>query len=104
MLPEVVKNLDFIFKVNTRVAESVGFMYLAYLRRIFQDLLRMYGLYSQCISNSVRFRQNEHMLKPMKAVRRDILKLIQTYVEHEDNYIKFNIEMLPTLQGLVEDF
>lgn len=64
----------------------------------------MYGLYSQCISNSVRFRQNEHMLKPMKAVRRDILKLIQTYVEHADNYITFNIEMLPTLQGLVEDF
>lgn len=76
MRPEIIKNLDFIIKVNTRVAESVGFMYLSYLRRIFNDLLRMYGLYSQCISNSVKFKQNEHMVKPMKTVRRDILKLI----------------------------
>ena len=46
MRPEIIKNLDFIIKVNTKVAESVGFMYLSYLRRIFNDLLKMYGLYS----------------------------------------------------------
>ena len=76
MLPEVIKTLDFIIKVNTKVAESVGFMYLSYLRRIFNDLLKMYRLYSECISNSVRTKQNEHMIKPMKTVRRDILRLI----------------------------
>lgn len=59
MLPEVLKVLDFIVKINTRVAESVGFMYLSYLRKIFGDLMKMYGLYSQCISNSVKMRQNE---------------------------------------------
>ncbi len=46
MLPEVLKVLDFIIKINTRVAESVGFMYLSYLRKIFGDLMKMYGLYS----------------------------------------------------------
>lgn len=46
MLPEVIKGIDFIIKVNTRVAESVGFVYLSYLRKIFADLLKMYGLYS----------------------------------------------------------
>jgi exportin-1 len=44
------------------------------------------------------------MIKPMKTVRRDILKLIQTYIEHADNYQIFNQEFLPTLQGLVEDY
>jgi hypothetical protein len=58
MLPEIIKTLDFIIKVNTRVAESVGFMYVSYLNKIFGDLLKMYGLYSQCISNSVKTRQN----------------------------------------------
>jgi hypothetical protein len=86
MLPDVLKMLDAILKVNTRVAESVGFMYLSYLRRIFVDLMKMYGMYSQCISNSVKLRQNEHMIKPMKQVRRDFLKLIQTYIEHCDNF------------------
>ncbi len=56
MIPEVVKSIDFILKVNTRVAESVGYTYLSYLRQIFVDLLKMYGLYSQCISNSVKQR------------------------------------------------
>lgn len=56
MLPDVLKALDSILKVNTRVAESVGFMYLSYLKRIFTDLMRMYGLYSQCISNSFKLR------------------------------------------------
>lgn len=46
MLPEVLKVLDAILKVNTRVAESVGFMYLSYLKRIFGDLMKMYGMYS----------------------------------------------------------
>lgn len=90
MLPEVLKVLDSILKVNTRVAESVGFMYLSYLKRIFADLMKMYGLYSQCISNSVKLRQNESMIKPMKQVRRDILKLIQTYIEHCENFDIFN--------------
>lgn len=104
MLPEVIKGLDFIIKVNTRVAESVGFMYLSYLSRIFGDLLKMYGLFSQCISNSVKFRQNEHMIKPMKLVRRDILKLIQTYIEKAQDLSQFTKDFLPPLQGLVDDY
>jgi septum formation topological specificity factor MinE len=30
------------------------------------------------------------MIKPMKQVRRDILKLIQTYIEHCENFEIFN--------------
>ncbi len=97
MLPEVIKTIDSILKVNTRVAESVGFMYVSYLSKIFPDLLKMYGLYSQCISNSVKSRQNDHMIKPMKQVRRDILKLIQTYIENCDNLSFFNDKFLPSL-------
>jgi exportin-1 len=104
MIPEVIKSIDFIIKVNTRVAESVGFMYVSYLNNIFADLLRMYGLYSQCISNSVRTRTNEHMIKPMKQVRRDMLKLIQTYIENCDNLTVFNDRFLPSLQSLVNDY
>jgi len=66
MLPEVIKTIDFIIKVNTRVAESVGFMYVSYLNKIFADLIKMYGMYSSCISNSMSTRTNEHMIKPMK--------------------------------------
>ena len=95
MVGEVINQIDFIIKVNTRVADSVGFMYLSYLRGIFNDLLKMYGLYSQCISNLVKSRANEHLIKPMKTVRRDILKLIQTYIEKATEFTVFNQEFLP---------
>lgn len=90
MNPDVLRSIDFIIKVNTRVAEAVGFIYLSYLQRIFSDLLRMYGLYSQTISNAVMMKQNESMIKPMKTVRRDILKLIQTYIERSNEFTIFN--------------
>ena len=37
------------------------------------------------------------MIKPMKTVRRDILKLIQTYIEKESDFTYFNQNFLPTL-------
>lgn len=37
-------------------------------------------------------------------MRRDILKLIQTYIEKAQNLGHFNQEFLPPLQGLVEDY
>lgn len=37
-------------------------------------------------------------------MRRDILKLIQTYIEKAQNLSHFNQEFLPPLQGLVEDY
>ena len=104
LLPEVIRSVDFIIKVNTRVAEAVGPMYLVYLNRIFQDLLKMYRLYSQCISQSVKLRQQESITKQMKAVRRDILRLIQTYISRQNEMTIFAQQFLPTLQGLVEDY
>ena len=44
------------------------------------------------------------MIRPMKSLRRDILKLIQTYIEKEQNFQYFNQNFLPTLQTMVEDF
>jgi len=40
----------------------------------------------------------------MKSVRRDILKLIQTYVLKESDYTNFNNHILPTLKELVNDY
>ena len=67
-------------------------------------MLKIYGLYSQCISNSIKTKQNEHMPKPMKTVRRDILRLIQTFIEKASEFGIFNDEFLPTLKTLIDDF
>lgn len=46
------------------------------------------------------------MVKPMKAVRRDILKLIQTYIlkEKDKTYTIFYQQFLPSLKQLIDDY
>ena len=46
------------------------------------------------------------MFKPMKAVRRDILKLIQTYIlkEQDKTYTVFYTQFLPELKLLIDDY
>lgn len=44
------------------------------------------------------------MIKPMKMVRRDILRLIQTYIDKSNEFTIFNAEFLPTLKNLVDDY
>ena len=44
------------------------------------------------------------MIKPMKLVRRDILRLIQAYIERANEFTTFNVEFLPTLKNLVDDY
>ena len=67
------------------MAESVGGTYLHYLRNIFDDLLKIYNIYSQQITKfiSMAGQANNPLVKPMKALRRDILKLIQIYITKE---------------------
>ena len=97
MSPEIIKSIDHIIKINQRVASSVGRNYLSYLSQIFDDLIKVYKLYSNCISQSINQKGMDHMIRPMKAVRKDILKLIQTYIEKESDFTYFNANFLPTL-------
>ena len=40
----------------------------------------------------------------MKSVRRDILRLIQAYINQEKDFALFNQNFLPTLKSLVDDY
>ena len=50
---ERLKSIHKVIKYNQRVAESVGPAYLTYLETIFNDLIKLYRLYSDCISRLV---------------------------------------------------
>lgn len=105
MHPETLRDLSHMIKTNTRVASSVGPGYLSYLQNIFNDLINVYKLYSNCISSNVSQGMGDGiMVRPMKVLRRDILKLLQTYIERETDFSYFNATFLPTLQALVEDY
>jgi len=87
-VPATIKQIDFILKANTRVADSVGPIYFTYLHEIFDNIIKIYKFYSECISTSVKQPgvYPDHVIKPMKSVRRDSLALIQAYVNKETNF------------------
>lgn len=53
MSQEVLKEIDFILKVNKQVAESVGTGYFFYLQVIFDSLIKLYNFYSSFVSQYV---------------------------------------------------
>ena len=59
MEPETIRFLSHIIKINQKVALSVGPNYLAYLNEIFNELIQVYKLYSECISNSVKMHYTD---------------------------------------------
>ena len=44
------------------------------------------------------------MIKPMKMVRRDILRLIEGFINNASDFNYFNQYFLPTLKTLVDDY
>lgn len=86
------------------MAFSVGQQYLCHLNVIFTDLIKIYKYYSEQISRCVKETGSDNGVKPMKTLRKDILSLIQTYIEKEEDFTVFNTNFLPTLQAMVEDF
>ena len=83
---------------------SVGQPYICYLERIFGDLISIYRVYSENISTFLKQNVNMQVVKPLKLLRRDILKLIQIYLEKETDFTLFNAHFLPPLQNIVLDY
>lgn len=98
-MQSTIKQIDFIIKINTRVAESVGAPYFNYLKLIFSDVINIYKVYSDCITKAASQAGHypDYIIKPMRAVRRDCLRLIQAYLQKETNFQPFSLQMLPTL-------
>jgi hypothetical protein len=82
MVQENVKKIDLVIKINQRVVSSAGSLYVYYLQTIFNDLIKVYGCYTSSISQSVMQPGSypDFIIKSMKSVRRDILRLIQAYI------------------------
>ena len=104
---DVIRMISFIVRVNERVAYSVGSQYYLYLANIFQELLQVYKLYSDNISYAYAEGQamsNGALLRVMKTVRRDVLKLITTFISKTQNHEIVITEFLPALSDLIIDY
>ena len=81
---EVMKKIAFVVKANQRVCSSLGHNYYIQLGRIYNDLMQLYAAYSQFLASELNSRGkvivSHAYFKSARAVRREILSLLQTYV------------------------
>ncbi|KJH51548.1 Importin-beta protein [Dictyocaulus viviparus] len=81
---EVVRNLLNILKTNVACCKATGNPFITQLSRLYIDLLSLYRILSEKVSTAVEQNGQEvlkmPLLKTMRAVKREILILISTWV------------------------
>ncbi|VDN31077.1 unnamed protein product [Gongylonema pulchrum] len=93
---EVVKNILNILKTNVSACRTIGEPFICQLSKIYLDMLNVYKVISESISSFVRESGEgalkQPLLKHMRAVKREILTLISTWVSRtQDSYVRFQI-------------
>lgn len=87
--PEVSRNLLNILKTNVACCKAVGNPFITQLIRIYIDLLSLYRILSERVSTAVEQNGQDvlkmPLLKTMRAVKREILILISTWVASAKN-------------------
>jgi len=83
--PETVKNLAIILKTNVRACKSLGHPYITQLARVYLDMLNVYKVLSESISNAILASNNDNvtkqpLIRSMKTVKKEILNLISLWV------------------------
>eukprot|EP01052_Picozoa_sp_SAG31_P043966 SAG31_NODE_7502_length_1670_cov_1.231063_2_plen_191_part_00 len=81
-----MKTITSILRTNQRVASSLGYYYGVQLFAIYEQMLQVYKFYSEMISTAVssvgQHATTHHNVKAMRSVKKEALKLIETYVSN----------------------
>jgi exportin-1 len=86
--PKTVKTTASLLKTNHRVAIAVGSSYIVQLSRIYTEMLQLYKMYSEFISNEVATKgavvTGHTIIRNMRAVKKEVLKLLDVFIEQSE--------------------
>lgn len=84
--PATVKQVVLVLKTNDHVASSLGSGYIVQLGRIYLEMLQVYKMYSQYVSQKIQEEgpsaTKTSLIRSMRAVKKETLNLIQSFVEN----------------------
>lgn len=100
-----VKQLANILKTNIRACKSLGHSYVVQLRTIFMDMLSVYRCTSINITAAISANgeaiTNQPIIRSMRTVKKETLKLISLWVSHSQNNTLVLNQFIPQLLELV---
>ncbi|KXT02633.1 hypothetical protein AC578_1160 [Pseudocercospora eumusae] len=105
--PSILQNADTIkvvgniMKTNVAACSSIGSYFYPQIGRIYMDMLTMYRASSQLIDEAVQRDGNIATKMPkvrgLRTIKKEILKLITTYVEKADDLEMIHQTLVPQL-------
>ena len=98
---DTIKVIGNIMKTNVAACTSIGSYFYTQIGRIYHDMLNMYRASSQLISDAVSSQGNVATKTPkvrgLKTIKKEILKLVDMYVQKADDVQMVNDNMVPPL-------
>ncbi|KII89060.1 hypothetical protein PLICRDRAFT_160125 [Plicaturopsis crispa FD-325 SS-3] len=96
-----IKILSNVLKTNVSACTSIGSFYLPQIGRVFLDMLGLYKAVSGIISETVAREGNVATKTPkvrqLRTVKKEILKLMETYVKKAEDLEAVNSNFMPPL-------
>ncbi|XP_058072519.1 protein EXPORTIN 1A-like [Magnolia sinica] len=103
--PDVIRTVLNILQTNTSVASSLGTYFLPQITLIFLDMLNVYRMYSELISNTIAgggpFASKTSVVKLLRSVKRETLKLIETFVDKAEDQPQIGKQFVPPMMDPV---
>lgn len=102
---DTIKIIGNVMKTNVSACSSIGSYFYPQIGKIYNDMLSMYAATSQMISEAVA-RDGEIATKTpkvrgLRTIKKEILKLIETYVEKADDLEMVRSNIVPGLLDAV---
>ncbi|MCJ1361678.1 Karyopherin transporter [Acarospora aff. strigata] len=102
---DTIKVVGNIMKTNVAACTSIGSYFYPQIGRIYLDMLSMYRATSQMISDAVTREGDVATKMPkvrgLRTIKKEILKLIDTYVQKADDLEMVNTNIVPALLDAV---
>ncbi|CAH8670042.1 unnamed protein product [Dicrocoelium dendriticum] len=107
--PEVVRQLCNILKTNHSACKSIGQPYLVQLGRIYLDMLNVYKIMSQNISQAVATNGEivirQPLIKNMRSVKKAILNVLSCWIHRTTDPVMVADSFVPPLlDAVAEDY
>ncbi|UKZ63554.1 uncharacterized protein TrAtP1_004784 [Trichoderma atroviride] len=98
---ETIKVIGNIMKTNVSACSSTGSYFYPQIGRIYHDMLQMYRATSSLISEAVArdgdLATKMPKVRGLRTIKKEILKLIETYVEKAEDLQAVRAQMVPPL-------
>ncbi|KAI9352486.1 CRM1 C terminal-domain-containing protein [Zopfochytrium polystomum] len=99
--PDNVKILGNIIKTNVSACTSIGAPFVIQISRIYWDLLEVYkvvsGLVSDAVAQQGLLATSTPRVRGMRTIKKEILKLIETFIARAADLAQLNDSMIPPL-------